>query len=186
MTARRRALRPTALLCAAAVAFIATACGGSGMPEGPVVVELTGIDHEWYVRYPGVDGVLGTDDDRYGTRDVLLPTGAPVTLRLDSLDYTYFFRVPEVGLLEAAMPGAGLTLALTTTAEADLALDMDTMCGLPVPEVERYVRVLSQTEFLRRMSELPTTDEAMSTAAAAVDMLEPDTDFAQRLSGGAP
>ena len=157
------------------------ACGEGSDLLTPVEIEVTGIDHTWYVRYPGADGALGTADDRFGQRDVLLPTESPVTLHLRSADYVYFFQLPDVGLQEAAMPEAELSLSLTTTVEAALPIELDTMCGLPYEEVEQHVRVLSRRDYRARVAALDATDAAMATAIAGVDVLEADVDFARRV-----
>ena len=42
-------------------------------PSNVMVIEVTGEEFNWHFRYPGRDGVLGTDDDHYSVQDLFLP-----------------------------------------------------------------------------------------------------------------
>jgi len=100
----------------------------SPAPADAYVVEVTGQQFAWNVRYPGPDGVFGRTDSRLvnpgafnfigldpddpAARDDLtmqnqlfLPEGRPVRVRLRSLDVIHSFYLPEFRVKQDAMPG---------------------------------------------------------------------------------
>lgn len=101
---------------------------GSGDPDS-IVIEVTGEEFNWYFRYPGPDGVLGTDDDRYSVQDLYLPGNANVHLKLNSKDYLYSFSLPELDLIEIAVPGLDYELKFATRDAQTLELLGDQFCG---------------------------------------------------------
>ncbi|MCA9270279.1 MAG: cytochrome c oxidase subunit II, partial [Planctomycetales bacterium] len=52
-----------------------------GVTEMPPLVEVTGRQFEWRLRYPGADGVLGTRDDLFDVNDLHVPMDEPVVIR---------------------------------------------------------------------------------------------------------
>ncbi len=94
-----------------------------------IVIEVTGDEFNWYFRYPGFDGVLGTGDDQYSVQNVFLPDNSKVNLKLKSNDYVYSFALPELGLEEIAVPGLSFELLFTTGDEQTLQLLGDQFCG---------------------------------------------------------
>ena len=110
--------------------FIA-GCGPEDQRQGPdsIVVEVTGEEFNWYFRYPGPDGVFDTDDDRHSVQDLYLPGNASVHLKLSSKDYLYSFALPELDLIEIAVPGLDYALEFDTRDEQTLQLLGDQFCG---------------------------------------------------------
>ncbi len=94
-----------------------------------IVIEVTGDDFNWYFRYPGPDGVLGTSDDQHSVQHIFLPDNSKVNLKLKSKDYVYSFALPELGLEEIAVPGLSFELMFTTGDEQTLQLMGDQFCG---------------------------------------------------------
>jgi cytochrome c oxidase subunit 2 len=94
-----------------------------------IVIEVTGDEFNWYFRYPGPDGVLGTSDDQHSVQNVFLPDNSRVNLKLKSNDYVYSFALPELGLVEIAVPGLSFELLFTTGDEQTLQLMGDQFCG---------------------------------------------------------
>ncbi len=124
---RRIARQATALL-------FALACAGCG-PDSrqrqldSIVVEVTGDEFNWYFRYPGPDGELGTGDDRHSVQDLYVPANSRVDLNLKSKDYLYTFALPDLGLQEIAVPGLDFGLQFVTGDEETMQLLGDQMCG---------------------------------------------------------
>ena len=112
-------------------AFVCAGCGtDNGHPQlDSIAVEVTGDEFNWYFRYPGPDGELGTGDDRHSVRDLYLPAHAEVSLHLHSNDYLYSFALPELGLQEIAVPDLDFGLQFTTQDEQTLELLGDQFCG---------------------------------------------------------
>ena len=119
--------RRVVLLCTVLLA----ACGSANRDEQlqSIVIEVTGDEFNWYFRYPGPDGVLGTDDDRHSVQDLFLPDNSNVQLKLKSNDYVYSFALPELGMKEIAVPGLDFGLRFTTQDEQTLQLLGDQFCG---------------------------------------------------------
>jgi cytochrome c oxidase subunit 2 len=97
-------------------------------PADAMVVEVTGQQFAWNVRYPGPDGIFGrTDvkkvdtaafnfigldredpnaaDDLMLQNQLFLPEGRAVKVRLRSLDVIHSFFLPEFRVKQDAMPG---------------------------------------------------------------------------------
>ncbi len=114
------------------VAYVAMAGCDFGGRQGElqsIVVEVTGDEFNWYFRYPGPDGELGTDDDRHSVQDLYLPANARVDLNLNSNDYVYTFALPDLELQEIAVPDLDFGLQFSTQDETTLQLLGDQMCG---------------------------------------------------------
>ena len=109
-------------------------CSGCAAPQpqhrlDSIVIEVTGDEFNWYFRYPGPDGVLGTSDDQHSVQNMFLPDNSNVNLKLKSNDYVYTFTLPELGMIEIAVPGLSFELQFTTGDEQTLQLRGDQLCG---------------------------------------------------------
>lgn len=94
-----------------------------------ITVEVTGDEFNWYFRYPGADGQLGTDDDRSSVRNLYLPDNTDVTLKLKSKDYVYNLTLPDIDKKEIAVPELDFTMAFTTGEQGTWELKGDQFCG---------------------------------------------------------
>ncbi|MDB5202302.1 MAG: cytochrome c oxidase subunit [Ferruginibacter sp.] len=112
-------------------------------PKDSVVVEITGHQFGWEMRYPGKDGVLGrkdyklyntpsgnslgvdfedptSHDDLRISSDMHIPVGRPVKLVINSQDVIHDVGLPHFRLKMDAVPGIPTTLWFTpkyTTAQ---------------------------------------------------------------------
>jgi len=100
----------------------------SAAPPDAFVVEVTGQQFAWNIRYPGPDGVFGktdvklvdpaalnfigldrTDpaaqDDVTLQNQLFLPEGRPVRVRIRSLDVIHSFFLPDFRVKQDAVPG---------------------------------------------------------------------------------
>ena len=112
-------------------------CGGPSVVAWPestsgevCLVEVTGSGFEWSFRYPGRDGRFGTDDDLVSTRDLHLPRGRAVDLKLTSTDYIYTLKLPELELEEIAVPELVHTLRVDADRVGSYQLLSDPMCAI--------------------------------------------------------
>ena len=110
-----------------------------------IVIEVTGDGFNWYFRYPGPDGELGTKDDKYSTQDLYLPDNADVKLILQSKDYVYTFRIPALNQKEVAVPGLSFGLQFRTTDEQTVELLGDQFCGFSHESLIGDVHVRDQS-----------------------------------------
>ncbi len=116
--------------------------------------EVVGSDFRFYFRYPGDDGILHSQDDRYGTRDFYVPAGALVRLRLGSRDYIYLLEVPEVGVYEVAAPDLVFDVCFVAPRDGQHDFLGSQMCGYDHSELLGKLIVQSPIEFRRTMKRL--------------------------------
>ena len=115
--------------------------GSCQPPAREFPVRVTGEDFRWQIRYPGPDGVLDSDDDRFGERHLEVPARSTVHLDLRSTDFVYSFYLPDVPVLEVALPGQPVVISFPVGEEQTLELLGNQMCGYTHPELLGEVRV---------------------------------------------
>jgi cytochrome c oxidase subunit 2 len=71
----------------------------------PPIVEVTGRQFEWRIRYPGKDGIIGTDDDIHTVNDLHLPYGEDVVIQIKSQDVLHSFFLPNMRVKQDVVPG---------------------------------------------------------------------------------
>ena len=69
------------------------------------LVEVTGRQFEWRLRYPGQDGELGTRDDIHLVNDLHVPVNEEIVLIITSQDVLHSFFLPNVRLKQDVVPG---------------------------------------------------------------------------------
>lgn len=124
-------VRVTNQIILVTVLLFLSACGSDVPHEriDTITVEVTGNEYNWYFRYPGVDGKLGTDDDKFSERNLYLPDNANVTLNLKSDDYVYNITLPDIGIKEIAVPELNFSMNFKTKDEATWEFKGDQFCG---------------------------------------------------------
>ena len=95
----------------------------------PVAIEARGRHFEWTFRYPGRDGILNTNDDLLVEKELHLPVGVDVELKLESDDFIYILYNPERGLKQIAVPELSYSIELHTTKAETFDLRTDPLCG---------------------------------------------------------
>ncbi len=131
--------------------------GGEDRPTAlrkPLVVDITGAEYEWHMRYPGSDGKLNTGDDGLDKRHLHLPAHTEVKLQLHSEDYLYSFALPHLDLKEIAIPDLEFSLSFTTGPEGTFDLLGDQLCGYAHPKLMGKLIILSPSDFAERMNHL--------------------------------
>ena len=140
----------------------------SDAPAGAMVVEVTGQQFAWNVRYPGGDGVFGKTDaklasqenpigldkaDPAGADDMMLlnqlylPQGRPVRVRLRSLDVIHSFFLPNFRVKQDAVPGMTIDTWFTPTESGDFDIACAEHCGLGHYRMRGQVHVVAQDAF---------------------------------------
>lgn len=122
-------------------------------PGGAMVVEVTGQQFAWNVRYPGKDGVFGrtdaklvepetsnfigldkTDpaaaDDRVLLNELYLPVGKPVRVVIRSMDVIHSFFLPNFRIKQDAMPGMAIETWFVPKTAGDYEIACAEHCGL--------------------------------------------------------
>lgn len=117
----------------------------------PLIVEVTGGDYQWNVRYPGRDRVLDTDDDLLTRHDIRLPVSTTVMLELRSDDLIYTFSIPDKQLSQVAIPDLEFSLEYRSDATGEFEYKGDQMCGYTHPLLIGKIIVLPRDEFVAWM-----------------------------------
>jgi cytochrome c oxidase subunit 2 len=135
----------------------------------PIEVEVTGVQFQWYFRYPGPDGMygvtrptlvsaptgnpLGLDPaDPHSADDIvssilILPAGQPIDILLRSQDVIHGFFIPGMRLKQDAIPGMPGHLQFTPTIPGDYSILCSQVCGLGHYRMQARLRVVSQNQF---------------------------------------
>ncbi len=115
-------------------------------PEGTEIVEVTGQQFNWILRYPGIDGELGDRDyrkitgentlgidwtdprskDDFMPNNIVLKVGQPVLFKLGAKDVLHSFFLPHFRVKMDCVPGVPTRFWMTptrTTAEARIEYD---------------------------------------------------------------
>jgi len=71
----------------------------------PPLVEVTGRQFEWRIRYAGKDRVLGTRDDVHTVNDLHLPINEEVVIQIKSQDVLHSFFLPHMRVKQDVVPG---------------------------------------------------------------------------------
>ena len=71
----------------------------------PPLVEVTGRQFEWRLRYAGADGVLGTEDDVFGVNDLHIPVDEEIVMSITSKDVLHSFFLPNLRIKQDVVPG---------------------------------------------------------------------------------
>ena len=103
-------------------------------PADAMLIEVTGQQFAWNVRYPGKDGVLGSTDHLQASQDnpiglvkddpaakddllllnqIYLPKDRPVRVQLRSMDVIHSFFLPNFRVKQDAMPGMTIEIWFT-------------------------------------------------------------------------
>ena len=127
------------------------ACGTGGAPDPvdgvPLLIEVTGDDYYWHVRYAGPDGELHTSDDVEDLTDLHVPAATPVRVRLLSQDYVYVLAVPEFGLKQVAVPDLSFDLDFEIEAPGTYRLAGQQLCGFRHESLNGDLFVHTSAEF---------------------------------------
>lgn len=134
-----------------------------------VRVEVTGVQFQWYFRYPGPDGIygrrqpelidasagnpLGIDPNDPRSRDdvvssvLVLPANRQVELTLLAQDVVHGFFIPSMRVMQNATPGSESRISLTPTRVGDYPIVCSQLCGLGHYRMRAVLRVVSDKQF---------------------------------------
>ena len=135
-----------------------------------VTVEITGVQFQWYFRYPGPDGILGKVNaakfarpdegnplgidptDSAGRDDIVsstlvLPVGRQADLLLRAQDVIHSVFIPAMRLKQDAVPGMDVRARFTPTQTGIYELVCSQLCGLGHYRMRAQVQVVTDEEF---------------------------------------
>jgi cytochrome c oxidase subunit 2 len=138
-------------------------------PPAALRIEVTGMQFQWYYRYPGADGKfgqtkpelidasignpLGLDSSDPATQDdivasqLVVPVNRPVELVLKSQDVVHSFFIPTMRLQMNAVPGLTTHASFTPTQTGAFEVVCSQLCGLGHYRMHGTVNVLAAEQF---------------------------------------
>jgi len=136
-----------------------------------VQVEVTGMQFQWYFRYPGPDGkfgatkpqlqdpsgggeaALGLDPADPASKDdvvaatMCVPVNREIDVILRAEDVIHSFFIPAMRFKQDAVPGLAIHMHFTPIATGDYEIACSQLCGLGHYKMHGILRVVSQEEF---------------------------------------
>ena len=148
-------------------------------PPEAMLVEVTGQQFAWNVRYPGRDGMLGRTDHKLASQEN--PTGIdpadpasaddlrllnnivfvkdrPIRVQLRSMDVLHSFFLPNFRVKQDAVPGMTVQIWFTPKELTDPAKPLEIACaehcGLGHYRMRGLVHVVNAADFDAKVAEL--------------------------------
>ena len=163
----------TLVTAAIMFAFLFSALGlwaqiNSDPPADAMLVEVTGQQFAWNVRYPGKDGMLGRTDHKIASQEnpigrdmtdpasaddvmllnqLYLPKDRPVRVQVRSLDVIHSFFLPNFRVKQDAMPGMTIQVWFTPKETGDYDIACAEHCGLGHYRMRGQVHVVPAADF---------------------------------------
>jgi cytochrome c oxidase subunit 2 len=148
----------------------------SAPPADAFMVEVTGQQFAWNIRYPGKDGIFGrTDpklvspeasnfigldrsdpnaaDDIMMQNQLFLPAGRPVRILIRSLDVIHSFFLPNFRVKQDAMPGMTVETWFVPTQTGDFDIACAQHCGLGHYRMRGQVHIVPPEELEARIKQ---------------------------------
>ncbi len=160
-------------------------------PADALLVEVTGQQFRWIVRYPGHDGRFGRTDAKLASGDdekayigvdktdpasaddvilvgqMYLPAGRPVRVQVKSTDVIHSFFLPNFRVKQDAMPGMSIETWFTPQKPGEFEIACAELCGLGHYKMRGDLHVVDPAVFDRAMAGPP--DEFESTLLKATN-----------------
>lgn len=139
------------------------------------VVEVTGQQFQWNIRYPGSDKIFGRTDpklisddnpigldltDKNSKDDIVtqdefyLAVDQPVTVRLRAKDVIHSFFLPNFRVKQDAVPGMTIQTTFTPIKTGDYELACAQLCGLGHYKMRGILHVVSREEYENKLKAL--------------------------------
>jgi len=139
--------------------------------SGAVQVEVTGMQFQWYFRYPGPDGKFGAtkpelidpsaggesavgldpadpaSKDDVVTGTMYVPVNREVEVILRAHDVIHSFFIPSMRFKQDAVPGLAIHMHFTPIATGDYEIACAELCGLGHYKMHGMLKVVSQEEY---------------------------------------
>lgn len=116
-------------------------------PPTNFVLEVTAKQFNWEVRYPGLDGTLGTADDYVVDNDFHVPVNKVVRIRLKSKDVIHSFFVPQFRLKQDAVPGREIPVWFEATKVGKYEVPCAELCGFGHSGMKGWLYVDSPEDY---------------------------------------
>ena len=118
------------------------------IPRKPLV-EVTGRQFEWRLRYPGADGELGTPDDVHLVNDLYVPVNEDVVIAIKSEDVLHSFFLPNLRVKQDLVPGMVQYTWFKAKKEGTYDIVCAELCGWGHYKMKGRLTVVSRDDFDR-------------------------------------
>jgi len=129
-------------------------------PRISPTVEVSGRQFEWRLRYPGVDGKLGTRDDLFLVNDLHLPAGEKALVILKSMDVLHSFFLPNLRVKQDAVPGSAIPVWFEPSEPGTYDLACAELCGWGHYKMQGRVTIEPREQFERWLEQKYREQEA--------------------------
>jgi cytochrome c oxidase subunit II len=140
----------------------------SAPPPNAQVVEVTGRQFFWYVRYPGADGSFARTDPKFVSQsnplgldpgdpavktnlvvlnELHMVNNRPIEVRVRSVDVIHSFFLPNFRVKQDAVPGRTIPIWFTPDKEGTYQIACAQLCGTGHYTMRGNVTVESQAAF---------------------------------------
>ena len=113
----------------------------------PPLVEITGRQFEWRLRYAGADGKVGTPDDVHGVNELHIPVDEEIVVSLKSQDVLHSFFLPNLRLKQDVVPGMKQFMWFRATRKGTYDIVCAELCGWGHYKMRGRLVVESRKEF---------------------------------------
>ena len=115
----------------------------------PPLVEITGRQFEWRLRYAGADQKIGTPDDVHGVNELHIPVDEDIVVALKSEDVLHSFFLPNLRLKQDIVPGMKQFMWFRATRSGTYDIVCAELCGWGHYKMRGRLVVESREDFDR-------------------------------------
>ena len=115
----------------------------------PPLVEVTGRQFEWRLRYAGEDGELYTADDIFDVNDLHLPVDEEIVVQIKSEDVLHSFFLPNLRVKQDLVPGMKQFVWFKATETGIYDIVCAELCGWGHYKMKGQLTITSRAEFDR-------------------------------------
>ena len=115
----------------------------------PPLLEVTGRQFEWRLRYPGADQEFGTSDDIHLVNDLHVPVDEEIVIAIKSDDVLHSFFLPNVRLKQDVVPGMKQYVWFEATETGTFDIVCAELCGWGHYKMKGRLTVESRKDFER-------------------------------------
>jgi cytochrome c oxidase subunit 2 len=129
-------------------------------PRIDPVVEVTGRQFEWRLRYPGPDGKFDTLDDVHVVNDLHLPVNEEILIDLKSMDVLHSFFLPNMRVKQDAVPGMRIPVWFRALEAGQFDLVCAELCGWGHYKMKGRLTIESRDAFDRWLKQKSADEQA--------------------------
>lgn len=142
--------------------------GLNEVPKRPLV-EVTGRQFEWRIRYAGEDGQIGTPDDLHTVNDLHIPVNEETVVAIKSQDVLHSFFLPNLRIKQDVVPGMKQFVWFQANEIGVFDVVCAELCGWGHYKMRGRLTVESREDFDRWFEEKMAEQERMEFTASSGD-----------------